>query len=506
MKKEKCTVLVGTDPFETRVVVLKGDVLDQYFIERRERGQLLGNVYSARVARVLPGIRAAFIDTGLERAAFLPATQVVSEEFMDAAGRRQDSPKNGEKRKKRRRRGVALIEKSIRKGEEIVVQILSVPGWQKGPKVTTYISIPGHYLVFMPTVKGLGVSRKIQRQKERVRLRKIGESLMKDIEGGFIVRSASEGAEKEKIVHEAKWLYGRWKESIARNKGKKPPYLLIPELSLAERILRELRDEDIKEIIVDDFDTVQRIKNFAGNTDMEFRDKIRSWNKEEDMFEALGVEEKIERSFARKIALGSGGHIVIDQAEALTAIDVNTGSFTGAKDPMQTVLTTNLEAVREIAYQLRLRHIGGLIILDLIDMEKDDHKEAVYGELVKQVRKDKAKVSVRRISDMGLIEMTREHYGPRVIDMLQEKCWYCDGTGNILARDAISGKMLRAMIRTLKANPSDLSVTAHQSMVLRMESDFGKYLKNLENKYHVKINFDPKIDVHIEYFNISQLS
>jgi ribonuclease G len=202
--------------------------------------------------------------------------------------------------------------------------------------------------------------------------------------------------------------------------------------------------------------------------------------------------------------LGSGGHIIIDQAEALTAIDVNTGSFTGERDPAQTVLTTNLEAVREIAYQLRLRHIGGLIILDLIDMDRDDHKEMVYRELVKRVKQDKAKVSVRRISEMGLIEMTREQYGPRVMSMLQERCWYCDGTGSILARDAISGKLLRSVLRTLKDDPGDLAVTAHQSIVLKMENEFKKYVKELENKFQVSIKFQPRIDIHIEYYNITR--
>ncbi len=238
---------------------------------------------------------------------------------------------------------------------------------------------------------------------------------------------------------------------------------------------------------------------------MKIADKISLWAKDDDLFESLGVEEKIERTFARKVALGSGGHIVIDHAEALTAIDVNTGSFTENRDPSQTVLTTNMEAVREIAYQLKLRCIGGLIILDLIDMEREDHKEMVYSELVKEVRKDKAKVSVRKISDMGLIEMTREHYGPRVIEMLQERCWYCDGTGNILGRDTISGKMIRSVIRALQEKPKDLLVTAHQSMVLRMENEFSGYMRTIEHDYHVKISFEARIDVHIEYFKISYM-
>ena len=508
MSNDKCRVLVGTDPFETRVVVLRGDTLDQFYIERKERSNLLGSIYGARVAKVLPGIRAAFIDIGMERSAFLPSTQVMSEEFVDAtAPGGQPKPEGGErKHRRKRRRGVEVIERSIRKGEELMVQVIQVPGAEKGPKVTTYLSIPGHYLVYMPTVKGLGVSKKILSRKERTRLRGIGEAIKKEMEGGYIIRSVSDGVPEEKLMQEARWLHGRWAQAVARAKGKKPPHLILPEVTLGERVLREMKGEEIDEILVDDLETLEILKQYARSAGVDFEGRVRLWNKEEDMFASMGVEERIERSFSRKIMLGSGGHIVIDQAEALTAIDVNTGSFTGDRDPGQTVLTTNLEAVREIAYQLRLRHIGGLIILDLIDMDSEEHKELVYRELVKQIKGDKAKISVRRISDMGLIEMTREHYGPRIMAMLQEKCWYCDGTGHILSRDAICGKILRAIIRALRAEPGDLAVTAHQSLVLRMESEFAGYLRTIEGTHQAKVRFVPKIDVHIEYFNITRAS
>ncbi|MFH1435941.1 MAG: Rne/Rng family ribonuclease [Pseudomonadota bacterium] len=504
MKKDHCSVLVSTDPFETRVVVLKDDNLDRYFLEREVRGNVLGSIFSGRVVKVIPGIRAAFIDVGLERSAFLPATQVVSQEVLEAATPEEKKAENGRSHRKRRR-GVGLIEKSIREGESITVQVINVPGREKGPKVTTYFSIPGHYLVFMPTVRGLGVSRKIKGPKERARLRKVGEMARKQTEGGFVIRSAAEGVREEDIMREAKWLHRRWQDAVAGGKRKKRPFLLLPELSLAERVLRDMSEEAVHEVIVNDAQTLQRLKQYAENSGMKIADKISLWAKDDDLFESLGVEEKIERTFARKVALGSGGHIVIDHAEALTAIDVNTGSFTENRDASQTVLTTNMEAVRQIAYQLRLRCIGGLIILDLIDMEREDHKEMVYRELVKEVRKDKAKVSVRKISDMGLIEMTREHYGPRVIEMLQERCWYCDGTGNILGRDTISGKMIRSVIRALQEKPKDLLVTAHQSMVLRMENEFSSYVRNLEKDYQVKIIFEARIDVHIEYFKISYM-
>lgn len=281
--------------------------------------------------------------------------------------------------------------------------------------------------------------------------------------------------------------------------------MMLADLTLPEAVLRDLRDEEVQEVMADDPSTLEAMRNYAQSSGISAAGSICLWEKREDMFESLGVEEKIERSFARKIMLASGGHIVIDHAEALTAIDVNTGSYIGNGDPVQTALTTNLEAVREIASQLKLRRIGGLIILDLIDMEREDHKELVYKELVKEVRKGKAKVSVRRISDMGLVEMTREHYGASVVEMFQEKCWYCDGTGSIFARDAVCGKMIRAILRAMKSDPGDLSITAHQSIALKMESEFGEYIRDIEGNYQAKIRFDPRIDVHMEYFNISRV-
>lgn len=513
MAEKKLKVVVGVDPIETRVAVLKDGILDGFFIERLNSKDIRGNIYCGRVVKVLPGIRAAFVNIGLERDGFLPSTQVLSREILDAIHSGNYSGVSGssdshkfekvqEEKTRKRKRGTSLIEKSIHEGEEIKVQVIDVPKQTKGVKVTTYISIPGRYLVFMPTIIGVGVSRRIRSGKERARLREIGGNLIRSLHGGVIIRSASEGVSEEIITGEANYLKRRWENGLNATSGRKPPYLILEEIPLPEKVLRDLSEREVEEVIVDDFNTYTRIEAYLRKAWAGREFNLKFWDNKRDLFQAVGIEEKIDSAFARKVKLPSGGFIVIDQAEALTAIDVNTGSFTGGKDAERTILTTNMEAVREVAYQLRLRGIGGLVILDLIDMEKEEHKESVYRELLKSLRHDKAKVSVRKISDMGLIEMTREHYGSGVIRLLHENCWYCDGTGSVMSRDAICARILRNLISNAKTRHADLQVTAHQSIVLKMEKEFSKYLYEIEKLYNLKIFFNPRVDVHIEYFSI----
>jgi len=504
-------IIVCDDPCEARLVIVEQGRITGFHIERKGESNVLGNVYLGRVVRVIPGMQAAFVDIGQPRAAFLPARQVLSPELREAlreqGGEDGEEPDNKEPGKERRRPRRRLpIQESLKSGSEILVQIVQQPYGMKGAKVTTYVSLPGHYCVFMPTIKGVGVSRRIQERGERRRLRKLADRLRSAHDGGFILRTSASGAKEAEITSEADYIAGTWKQVVRKGQNEKPPRLLFREWDLPSRVLRETPDAQIEAITVDSEEAHSKVKSYLSMAAPQHLAKLTLYRGPKPIFDHFGIEKEIERAFQRQLVLPSGGTIIIDQAEALTAIDVNTGSFTGKglKDPEETITQTNLEAVKLIAYQLKLRNIGGLIILDIIDMERSENRDRVYQALLKELENDRAKTTVRPISTLGLIEMTRERYGDSPIRLLNERCWYCDGTGSILSKRTICARILRAVTHALATAPAGhgIVVTAHQAVVLALEHEDRALLDGLRARHGRDIVLEPRVDIHIEYFRV----
>jgi ribonuclease G len=504
-------IIVNEDPHETRLVIIEDGRITGFHIERKGEENLLGNVYLGKVARVIPGMQAAFVDIGMSRAAFLPGRQVLSPELRDALQQESDD-EGGEgesaerTQRRRRRRGPLPIQESLRSGAEVLVQIIQQPAGMKGAKVTTYVSLPGHFCVFMPTIRGVGVSRRIEGRNRRHKLKQLAEALRRKHDGGFILRTASSDAATEEIEREAGYIASLWKSVLAKGRVSRAPGLLFREWDLTSRILRENPDAEVEAITVDSADAHEKVREYLERAAPQHLTRLSRYRGTRPIFEHFGIEKELERIFQRLVPLPSGGTIVIDQAEALTAIDVNTGSFTGkgGRNAEETITQTNLEAVKAIAYQLKLRNIGGLIILDLIDMERSENRDKVYQALLKELERDRAKTTVRPISSLGLIEMTRERYGDSPMRLLNERCWYCDGTGSILSKRTICARILRAVMQAASEAPPahGIRVTAHQAVVLSIEHEDRHILDDLRERHNRDIVLEPRVDIHIEYHRV----
>jgi len=398
------------------------------------------------------------------------------------------------------------INEVVKEGQEVIVQVTKDPIGTKGARVSSHISLPGRYVVYMPTVEHVGVSRRIGNDVERRRLREAIDA-MKPPQGGLIVRTVAEGLTKKHLKSDVGYLVRLWGE-IAKKKesGVRAPAVLYSELDVVLRTARDMFTDDVEKIVIDDREQYQRLQRFIEMFMPERAAQIELYDKEEPIFDAYGLEDEIARALSRKVPLESGGYLIIDQAEALTAIDVNSGRFVGKgnKDPEDTILQTNLEAVQEIAYQLRFRNIGGLIVLDLIDMEKSGNREKVYRALEQALLADKAKTSINRISELGLVEMTRKRTRESLGRMLNEPCFYCDGTGHLQSRTTIAYEILRQIRRERQSLPGfKVIVNAHPSVVDVLKTDEREALRESERRYQRQILLVPHKEYHLEQFDLT---
>jgi ribonuclease G len=396
------------------------------------------------------------------------------------------------------------IREVVQEGQEVVVQVSKDPIGTKGARCTSHISLPGRYVVYLPTVEHVGVSKRIGSDKERSRLREAIDNV-KPPTGGLIVRTLAEGLTKKQLKQDVGYLVRLWEEVAKKREGNKAPALLTSELDIVLKVARDLFTDEVDEVVIDDKHQYERLCRFV---EMFAPDRVKDvtlYTGDEPVFDEYGIEEEIQRALARKVPLPSGGHLIIDQAEALAAIDVNTGRFVGkgSKDMEETILKTNLEAVHEIAYQLRFRNIGGLIILDLIDMEKSSNREKVRRTLEELLEKDKAKTSLNRISDLGLIEMTRKRTRESLGRMLHEPCFYCDGTGQVQSKETVAYEILREIKRKRRTLPGyGVVVTAHPSVIDLLQGAEKATILEAENKYMRKITLMARKDYHVEQFDI----
>jgi ribonuclease G len=445
-------ILINAIRGETRVAILERGSLAELLIERAGGRSMVGSVVKGRVTRVLPGMQASFVDIGLEKAAFLYAGDYFEYDRDVDLGDDEDAPRPQRGRGGGRGRGrpgrngagrpVPKIDTILSEGQEIVVQVAKEPIGTKGARITSHVAIAGRHLVLTPSGSRVGVSRRIDSDRERRRLREIVERARpRDV--GFIIRTAGEGAREADLEADVKYLVSAWEQIQSQRDVARAPAVLYAEPSLPLRVVRDVAGSDTRRIVIDNEPVYEEVRGFVQRFCAEPRPRVELYKGTRPMFDHFGIEAEIEANLGRKVWLKSGGYLIIDQSEALTAIDVNTGRFVGKRDLEETVLKTNLEAVKEVVRQLRFRNIGGLIIVDLIDMESAENREKVYRAFQEALRQDKAKTNILKISELGLVEMTRKRTRENLVQQLCEPCAHCEGRGYVLSRESVAYKVLR---------------------------------------------------------------
>jgi ribonuclease G len=487
---------------ETRVAVLDNNIVSELYVDRAKDKDYVGNVYKGKVVKVLPGMQAAFVDIGLEKAAFMHVSDVSTDtEPGDTLLDTEDDDK-GPDMPRPRRQTVRPIEQLLQEGQEIMVQISKGPIGTKGPRVTTYVSLPGRYLVFMPHVDHIGVSRRIPKDEERARLKEIMKRLRRPGHG-YIVRTVSEGVKEEDLQSDVEFLNVLWQDVLKRREQFPAPSLLHTDLSLAFRVVRDLFTKKVERLLIDSRPDYEAIKDFVHRFSPEQTSRIQYYDKEESLFDYLGIEMEISRALNRKVWLKSGGYIVIDHTEAMTVIDVNTGRYVGKRDQEETILKNNLEAAKEIAYQVKLRGIGGIIIIDFIDMEREKNREKVYQAIMEAMAGDKAKTRISRISDLGLIELSRERVREDLLRTLSEPCHYCEGRGYTKSPMTIVYDIFREIRRIgSEAQDQRIVIGVHPSVAALLYDDEHQGIEDLEREYNMKtiIKADPLL--HLEQYDL----
>ncbi|KIH76066.1 RNAse G [Geoalkalibacter ferrihydriticus] len=497
-------LVINTTSQETRVALLENGHIAELYIERaRERG-IVGNIYKGRVIRVLPGMQAAFVDIGLEKAAFLYVADVFDEveaveHFID--GGNQGPPVAGEDGDIEDRT-LPPIEDLLQEGQEILVQIAKEPLGTKGARITSHISLPGRNLVYMPTVDHVGISRRIESEEEKDRLRAAVEQI-RPAGSGFIVRTAAEGKSEEDLQVDMEFLLNLWQDVARRKDGSGAPSLIHSELDVICKVVRDILTEDVRRIVVDSRDEYAKIERFIGTFMPKLKYSMELYEDEEPIFDAFGLEVEIARALGRKVWLKSGGYIIIEQTEALTAIDVNTGRYVGKHNLEDTILKTNLEAVKEIAFQLRLRNIGGLIIIDFIDMEKEPHREKVHAALLEALKSDKSKSNILKISELGLVEMTRQRVRESIGRTLCEACPYCEGKGYIKSRATLAYEIFRELRREMNelAAPR-ITLVVHPDVAAILYDEERHGIEELEERFGKQITITARPVFHQEQYEI----
>ena len=487
----KKSIIINADAYETRIAILEDNELAELLVERAEHRRHVGDIYKGRVNAVLPGMQAAFVDLGLPKTGFLHASDLA--EGLSALEDISDLEENGDKR---RRRAPALkIEDHLKKGQEILVQITKESIGTKGPRVTQQVSLPGRFCVLMPGVDHVGVSRRIEERTERQRIKAIIHDL-KPKGVGIIARTAGEGKGDPEFAADIKHLGKLWSKIDRKAASSRAPALVHRELELTASLIRDLFTEDVAEVIIDDKDSFSEIQNYLKSTSPELRDRVQLYKGRDPIFDAFNIETQIEKTFERKVWLKKGGYICIDHAEALIAIDVNTGRFTGKKNQEDTIFRTNLEAAREIPRQLRLRDIGGIIVIDFIDMEIEANKRAVLEELRKELRHDRARTKAFAVSDLGLVEMTRQRERSSLLHYYTEDCPTCGGLGKVASHETMLVKLERAMRRVAAmGGQKRITVKVSPEVALYFVEQEARRFSELEKRFKLQIDLkdDPQL-------------
>lgn len=480
-------ILINTAPQETRVAITLQGSIQELHIERSLSKGLTGNIYLGKVVRVLPGMQSAFIDIGLERAAFLHIADIWE-------AKQPDNPNHP----------LTPIEKVIFDGQSIMVQVTKDPMGTKGARLSTHISIAGRMLVYLPQDSHIGISQRIENEEERETLKaKVQGMLSAEDSGGFIIRTMAEDASDHDLQMDIDYLHKIWSSIKTLKKQHRAPHLLYQDLSLAQRVLRDFVNENTSGILVDSAEEFTMLSAFAEQYTPSVLPKLMHYQGERPLFDLYGVEEEIEAALGRRVNLKSGGYLIIDQTEAMTTIDVNTGSFVNGHNFDDTIFKTNLEAAHAIARQLRLRNLGGIIILDFIDMDSDEHREAVLSELNKTLSLDRTKISVSQFSALGLVEMTRKRTRESLAHILCETCSVCQGRGETKTARTICYEILREIVRESKQfNPKEFKIMACQVVIDMFLEEDSQYLALLEETIKKPISLQVNPEYQQEQYDI----
>ncbi len=503
-------LIINAAPWETRVALLENGLVVEFHVERPAERGYVGNIYKGRVVRVLPGMQAAFVDIGLERTAFLYVTDVYDHlsEFEMMLGRTECEETKSARCHAEEEHPLHYvlppfrIEDLLHEGQEILVQVAKEPMGSKGARVTSHVSLPGRHLVLMPTMNHIGISRRIEDEVERQRLKEIIDELRPN--GlGFIARTASEGLTAEDLQGEMDFLLRLW-DNIQKKAANQPiPSLVYEDLDITLRAVRDLFTGDVKRLVVDSPQAYHRILEFVETFAHHLRPCVELYDQPMPIFDAFGIEVELARALGKKVWLKSGGYIIIEGTEALTAIDVNTGRFVGKRHLEDTILKTNLEAAKEIAYQLRLRNIGGLIIIDFIDMESSTSREAVFNTLKEAISGDKCKTNILRMSELGLIQMTRKRNREGLQSVLCEPCFYCDGAGELKSKRTLCYEIFRKIQReATHAGCSGVQVMVHPRIGEMLLNEEAHHVEALEQSLNCQITIISKPELHLEQYQI----
>jgi Rne/Rng family ribonuclease len=543
MNKE---MIISSGDHDTRVAILEEDQVVEIFIERERQRGVVGNIYKGRVSKVLPGMQSSFVDIGLERDAFLYVTEVVNtvEEFdrlesgdedepviaavteiapdaipaevadnggdqtgTSRAPERRAAPRGDARAQAREDRPQAKIEDLLKEGQEVLVQVVKEPLGTKGARLTSHVTMPGRFLVFMPTVDHVGVSRKIESREERARLRGIVREFREEhgFTGGVIIRTAAGGRSKEDIVSDLAYFHQVWTEIRQRMETRRPPAVLFQEQSLVTKLLRDLLTEDFTAIRLDNEQEHRRVVTLVERIMPNLLPRVKLYTKEFPIFEEYGVQAEIDKALRSKVWLKSGGYLVINQTEALVAIDVNTGRYVGKRTGRleDTIVKTNLEAVKEIVRQIRLRDLGGIIVLDLIDMEEKKNRQKVFQEVEKELRKDRSPSKALQVSDFGLVIVTRKRVKQSIERQLTDPCPYCSGSGSIKSASTICYEILTEMKKIGSEFEGD-------GVILRVNPDIARALKeeesallrDLQQTLGKPVTIKPDTHLHHEQFDV----
>ena len=506
VKKAHKEVIINAETLETRVAVLEEGKLEEFNIERTTEERLVGSIFKGKVRNLEDGLKAAFVDIGFEKNAFLHYWDIVPSSF-DSGVEIVERPAERDRRRDRPKITQKDIPRVYPPGSDIIVQVTKGPIGTKGPRVTTNIVLPGRYLVLLPNSDQSGISRKIENQQERQRLKKILRELTIPESMGVIMRTVGEGQQKRYFVRDLALLLDEWREIQERIKKQPSASCVFQEPDLIERTVRDFLTEDVERIVVDSPKAYERMGEMISKISKRSANKVKVYSEPQPIFDRFNITRQLENAFSRQVHLKSGGYIVVDETEALVAIDVNTGRHKGGKDQESTILKVNLEAAEEISRQLRLRNMGGLIVLDFIDMKSRRDQQSVYQKMKDGLRRDKAKTHVLPISQLGLMEMTRQRHSESVHSAVYDDCPYCKGRGKVKSALTMSVEIQRKLNEILKKRPREesdfqLLIIVHPTILDRLRTEDEKLLIELEKRYFGKLNFRKEPALHAEQFKI----
>jgi ribonuclease G len=493
MKRE---ILINANPRETRVAIIEDDQLVELLVDRPEARRMVGDIYLGRVEAVLPGIQAAFVDIGTEKSAFLHASDLVyPEDDADADADDEDDSEDEQPGGGRRRRGKApAVQEVLKRGQDLIVQVSKEPISTKGPRVTAQVSLAGRFLVYMPDAERVGVSRKIGEREARKRLRAQVEAVLPKNSGGVIVRTVGEDVTAETLERELNTLIGQWKRIKRKTHFVRSPSLIHRETSLTRGLMRDVFSTKVEQVTVDSKQLYNEILEYLKGIAPELIDRVKLYEDTVPLFDRANIEQELRDLFKRRCDLPSGGYLIIEQTEALVSVDVNSGRYTGKKDPEKTILKTNMEAAREVARQARLRDLGGILVCDFIDMETKANRDKVLQELRTHLSRDRARTKAFAVSELGLVEMTRQRVRQSHLQNMTEPCPTCHGTGRVFTAETIARRVERSVRKVgLEGKKDPIVVRVHPDVAMYVLENEKELIKKLEKAvgFGLELRDDP---------------